>query len=75
MGAYKKSYKIDANKIRQAAKFRNMTLNALSIRAKISWNTLNSIVNGKVKRPQLSTLGSLAIALQVPWYMLIEEEN
>ena len=66
MGAYKKSYKIDANKIRQAAKFRNMTLNALSIRAKIT---------GKVKRPHLSTLGSLAIALQVPWYMLIEEEN
>ncbi|MBQ6004785.1 MAG: helix-turn-helix transcriptional regulator [Selenomonadaceae bacterium] len=69
------AYKIDANKIRQAAKFRGMTLNTLSIRAKISWNTLNSILNGKVKRPHLSTLGSLAIALQVSWQMLIEEEN
>lgn len=68
------AYPIDAKKLRRVMKYREMTITKLARESDVYIDTISRILNRKVKYPKLETLGSLAIALQVPWRMLVKEE-
>ena len=68
------AYPIDVKKLRQVMKYRGETAISITATTDISYNTINCLLRGKTKYPKLQTLGSLAIALQVSWHMLVKEE-